>query len=200
MIKNIVFDMGQVLIQFKDECTIYPFVPVADRELVASVVLDREYWDALDIGAITDAEVVEKIKGRLPQRLWAAAEECYYGIVVNTPETEGMADLIRDVKARFGIKCYLLSNINQHFADNYQQSSILRLMDGCVFSAPLKMVKPQPEIYQHMLDKFAIDPKETVFVDDRIENVEAAEKFGIIGYVFDGDVEKLKAYFETILA
>ena len=198
--KNIVFDMGQVLIQFEDERTIYPFVPVADRDLVAGVVLDREYWDALDIGAITDAEVMEKIKGRLPKRLWAAAEECYYGIVVNTPETAGMADLIREIKARFGVKCYVLSNINQHFADNYQQVPILRLMDGCVFSAPLKMVKPQKEIYQYLLDKFALNPKETVFVDDRVENVEAAETFGIVGYVFDGDVAKLKAYLETLLA
>ena len=54
-------------------------------------------------------------------------------------------------------------------------------------------------IFTHICEKFGLDPAEAVFVDDKAENVQAACALGMLGYVFDGDARKLRAYFDEIL-
>ncbi|MBQ7906924.1 MAG: HAD family phosphatase [Clostridia bacterium] len=199
MIKNVVFDYGQVLCYFDEKYIVYPFVEKEDRELVSKVVLDRLYWDRLDAGTISNEEAVSKMQERLPQRLWDAVEKIYYGWIDNRPEVEGMRELICYIKEKYGVKCYLLSNISKYFAENKHRVPILSLLDGYVFSGPIGITKPGKEIYQHLLDKFQLKGEETIFIDDKKENIDGALACGIGGYVFDGDAKKLKAYLETIL-
>ena len=94
---------------------------------------------------------------------------------------------------------YLLSNISTYFASHAHEISILDLVDGCVFSAVCGLTKPNAAIFTHICEKFSLDPAEAVFVDDKAENVQAACALGMQGYVFDGDVRKLRAYFDEIL-
>ena len=80
-----------------------------------------------------------------------------------------------------------------------QLSALHFLFEKCIFSAVYGVVKPQREIYQILCDECGILPEETLFIDDSPKNIEGAQAFGIQGYVFDGDVEKLKAYLKEML-
>ncbi len=198
--KNVVFDFGQVLVRFEPSYMVgrYVFDP-EDARLLANVVFDRLYWDQLDAGTIYDAQVVEAVKKRIPVRLWEAAEKIHYNWIYNIPEIEGMRELIVHIKNEFGASVFLLSNISVYFAEHSSEIPILKLVDKCIFSAVCGKVKPDLDIYEYLCEECNIDPRETVFVDDRKENTEAAEKIGITGYVFDGNVSELRTYLDGVL-
>ena len=78
MIKNVVFDFGQVLVHFIPADMVEKYVTdPADSALLQEVVFDRLYWDKLDAGTITDEEVLTAVQARLPERLWSVACEIY---------------------------------------------------------------------------------------------------------------------------
>ena len=201
MIKNVVFDFGQVLIHFKEEQMVSPYLSDAeDARTVGEVVFDRVFWDRLDAGTITDDEVVAGIKERLPVRLHAAAEEVYRNWYHHTPEIDGMRELIRRLKREFGVRILVLSNISRTFAEHYTEIPILSEAEGCVFSAVCGYVKPNAEIFAHLCERFSILPSETVFIDDNAKNIRGAEAFGIKGYLFDGDASALGRYLDELLS
>src|SRR5271168_4951236 len=81
---------------------------------------------------------------------------------------------------RGGIKAGLLSNIHPamiaYLRENFEW---LELFDFKTFSAEVRLIKPEPAIYEHTLRGLAVAPDETLFVDDRDVNVEAARELGI---------------------
>ena len=70
--------------------------------------------------------------------------------------------------------------------------SLFEIFDGLVFSAPIGLTKPDKEIFDHILLKYDLKPEETVFIDDNINNILGARASGIKGYLFDGDVSRLR--------
>lgn len=199
-IKNVVFDFGQVLVYFQPSYMVGAYVSdEADKALIEEVVFDRLYWDRLDSGDISDKEVVSAIKTRLPERLWDVSEKIYYSWIYNIPEIEGMSELIDRIKNRYNVKVYLLSNISNYFASHSEEIPILKKLDGCVFSAPIGIVKPNREIFEHLCKAYKLSPEETLFIDDRLDNIEGALRCGLKGYIFDGDVNRLRDYLDSIL-
>lgn len=198
--KYVIFDFGQVLVHFEPSYMVGKYVadPV-EAALLAHIVFDRKYWDMLDAGTITDAEVVDAVKARLPERLGGEVEQIYYNWIYNIPEVEGMREVIEHVKSTYGAPVYLLSNISKYFASHAHEIPILELLDGCVFSAECGMTKPNADIFLHICEKFSLDPAQTVFVDDREDNVQAAKAVGMTGYVFDGDADKLRAWLDSLI-
>lgn len=201
MIKNVIFDFGQVLVRFDPDYMVGVYVSdEQDKALLADVLFDRLYWNELDKGTLEDEELLALARKRLPKRLWEVAETIYRNWIVHLPPIEGMTELIRSIKATYGVRCFLLSDISKYFAENYEKASILQLLDGCVFSGPLGITKPSKEIYEHILNKYGLSATETVFIDDKAQNIKGANAVGIGGYVFDGDVEGLRRYLEGVLA
>lgn len=199
--KAVIFDFGQVLVRFEPSIMVKKYVDDPVRAvLLAHVAFDRKYWDRLDAGTISDAEVVEDIKSRVPAHLHGAVEMVYYNWIYNIPEVEGMRELILHVKETHGAPVYVLSNISAYFASHAHEIPILDLVDGYVFSAVCGMTKPNVDIFAHICEKYDLDPTETVFIDDRADNVRAAESLGMQGYVFDGDANKLRAYLDQLFS
>jgi putative hydrolase of the HAD superfamily len=200
MIKNIVFDFGQVLVHFEPEYMVGRYVSdPADAKLLENVVFDRLYWDRLDAGTITDEETVKLVKERLPERLWDVAEKIYYNWIYNIPEIDGMRELIVYLKENYKISVFLTSNISKYFVAHRDEIPMLKLLDNCIFSSTCGYVKPDVKIFEHLINECGIKPDETLFVDDRRENVEGASMIGILGYIFDGNAEKLKIYIDTLM-
>ena len=82
-----------------------------------------------------------------------------------------------------GYKIYLLSNYNKDFFDVHTKGAdFLDDIDGKVVSYEIHQIKPEPAIYEYLLEKYELNPQECVFFDDRPENTEAAEKLGIQSY------------------
>ena len=198
MIKNVIFDFGQVLVHFDPDymCSRHIKNP-DDLRLVSDVLFDRLYWDKLDAGTISDEEVVRSALTRLPEKLHSAAEKIYYGWIHTLPEMEGMRDVIGLCRQK-NLKIYLLSNISTSFAENYKDIPIIDGFDGYVFSSTAGCVKPSHDIFRHICDKFSLNPSESLFVDDNIKNIDGARSFGIIPYHFDGDASKLREYILSL--
>ena len=200
MIKNVVFDFGQVMIKFDPLYMTGKYIEdEGDVELVAGVVFDRLYWNPLDSGDITDQEVVRLSKERLPARLHPAVEKIYYNWIYNIPEISGMRELVLYIKEKYGIPVYLLSNISEYFSKSSDKIPVLSLFDGCIFSADYKLTKPSREIFELLCNKFNLVPEETLFIDDSEINTQGAEAVGINTYLFDQNPEKLKKYIDKTL-
>ena len=201
MIKNVVFDFGQVLVHFEPSYMVGKYVQeTEDKPLLEDVLFDRLYWDRLDEGTITDEEVLAACQKRIPQRLWAVAEKIYYNWIYNIPEIDGMSELIRWVRDDYGKRVFLLSNISKYFADHEGEIPVLKHFERKIFSARCGKVKPNREIFEHLCKECDILPNETLFVDDSEKNIKGAQNFGIKGYLFDGDVARLQAYLEENLS
>ncbi len=196
--KNYIFDFGKVIIEYEPAYMVA--LRISDPEdaaMVCDAVFDREYWDPMDAGALNHAQIKPLYRQRLPERLHAVADGIFDSWIYNIPLIKGMAELIRDVKAAGG-KLYLLSNISEYFADNYvhnpEVKAVLDLFDGLVFSAPIKMAKPDKKIFEYIIDKYGLAPQESIFIDDNHNNIAAAEGVGLNTYTFDGDADALRAF------
>ena len=201
MIKNVVFDFGQVLVRFSPAEMVRKRVSdEADAAVLEAVVFDRRYWDKLDEGTIENEEVVKAFQSRLPNRLWAIAEEIFYDWVHGLPPIEGMAELVYYVKETLKKRVFLLSNISTYFVEHAAEYPVLSAFENCVFSAVCGLVKPNEEIYRYLCETNGILPSETLFIDDSPKNIAGAEAYGIKGYLFDGDAGKLKKYLNEICA
>ena len=202
MIRNYIFDFGNVLCEFSPEKLTAKYVEGAeDIEKVSEVVFDRLYWDKLDKGTIEDEEVKAEIRKRLPAYLEDNACKAYDNWVFNLPAIEGMEDVVKDIHSRGG-KLYLLSSISRGFAENYNKvpwiKDLFSLFDGIVLSGTIGMVKPHREIFEHLLNTYSLKAEDCIFIDDSQKNIDGAEKVGIRGYLFDGNAKKLKDYLENV--
>lgn len=201
MIKNLVFDFGNVLVRYDPEYIVSNYVTdPEDKKLLTDVLFDRLYWDALDEGTITDEEVVRYSCERLPKRLHSVCGEIYYNWGKHLPEMPGMWELVRRVKREYGVRIYLLSNIGSLFSSFEHLFSIFDEMEDCIFSAIVGHVKPNADMFRYLCDRTRILPEETLFVDDAKRNIDGAELFGIRGYLFDGNAAKLSDYLDGVLS
>ena len=200
MIKNLVFDFGNVLIRYEPEYIVSQYVnDPEDKRLITEVLFDRLYWDPLDDGSITDEEVVRYSCARLPERLHSICKEIYYNWGRHLPEMPGMWDLVRRVKREYGVRIYLLSNIGSLFASFEHLFPIFDEMEDCIFSALVGHVKPNRDMFLYLCERTGIAPEETLFIDDAKRNIDGALAFGIQGYLFDGNAEALSLYLDKIL-
>ncbi len=200
MIKNLIFDFGQVMIKYQPTLMAAKyFDSEEDERKVCEVLFDRLYWDRLDDGSITDGEIIEAAKARLPERFHAVLPTVYYNWIYNLPEVEGMNALVADARNKWGAKIYLLSNISEYFADNASEIRALRHFDKCFFSAKMGLTKPDPEIFLTVCRDVGIKPEETLFIDDSEKNIKGAKRAGLRAYLFDGNVRALSMYLDEVM-
>ena len=200
MIKNYIFDFGNVLANFYPYDLTAPYVKDDETcKIVSDVVFDRVYWNKLDDGTITDEEVKTAVCSRLPEELTECACMVYDNWVKTMTPVTGMQELISDIK-KTDKKLYLLSNISIGFADTYREipwiKDILKNFDGLVFSGKVGLVKPDRNIFEYVLSKFSLKAEECLFIDDSPLNIDGARSVNINGYLFDGDAQKLRKYLE----
>ena len=193
MIKNILFDMGQVLIRFDQKYFIKRLgIEDADLDLLLREVYRSVEWVQMDRGTLREEDAFRSISKRLPERLHDAAWKliCMWDRPIL--EIDGMYDLVAELK-RKGYGIYLLSNASVRQHDYWPRIPASRFFDGKLISADVKVIKPQPEIYQLCLEKFNLKAEECFFIDDAPANIEGALCCGISGAVFHGDVKLLRS-------
>ena len=189
MLKNVIFDFGGVVCTFSQDAILDDFC-TGEAHARLKPVLFRS-WQALDEGTADYEEYVAETLKLLDGEDKQIAQRFFREWHRSMRPIPGIWALVGELKAR-GYGVYLLSNASTWFAGHLDDYSILRLFDGRLISAPEKMAKPEERIYRLALERFGLNAAETLFVDDRAENTEAAERVGIAGYVFDGDAEKLR--------
>lgn len=186
MIKNIVFDIGNVLAEFGWEKVLKEFGFSENvYETLADAVFRSEDWGEMDRGVMTIEEIIARFCKKAPEYEKEIREVmgAYSRMIRMYPYTP---EMIRSLKAQ-GYQVYYLSNYGEH---GYEQTKgeleFLKEMDGGLFSFEVKMIKPCKWIFAELLERFALDPAETVFLDDNLQNAEAASRMGMTGIHFLG--------------
>lgn len=193
MIRNIIFDMGQVLIRWTPtQIASLLELPAKDVQMVERELLRSVEWILLDRGTITEADAVESVCARLPEHLHDGVRQLVTGWW-NWPlvPVDGMAQLVRELKS-MGYGIYLLSNASSRLHEFFNRIPGAECFDGKLVSADHGLLKPQSEIYWTLYAQFALNPAECVFVDDLPSNVDGAMLTGMTGLVFHGDVSRLR--------
>lgn len=192
MIRNIIFDMGNVLIRFDRELFLSRLgIEGEDRTLLMREVFLSLEWARMDRGSMTDEAAARSICARVPVRLHDAVRKLVSMWDRPILPVAGMYELIEELKEK-GYGIYLLSNASLRQHDYWPRIPASRFFDGVLISADEKVVKPQPEIYRLLLERFSLKGEECLFVDDVPANVEGADHCGIPGIVFHGDTVLLR--------
>ncbi len=193
MIKNVIFDCGNVLVLYNETYIASFFTESAeDAELLGRVGMARKYWDAFDLGTLTEEDYLRAVKAELPARLHDSVERLCECWIDHCDPFPGMAEIVHDLKK--SCKLYLLSNFNKKLRQEAYKIPALAEFDALVISGEIHIVKPSPEIYRYLLETHGLKADECLFVDDNPANIEACERVGIHGYLFDGSAEKLRAF------
>lgn len=200
MIRNIVFDMGQVLIHWSAQRLVSRLpLEAEDAALLRREVFGNTEWIRLDQGSITEAQALESICLRLPEQLHGHARELVTGWWRAPLEPmEGMEALLRELKGK-GFRLYLLSNASVRLRTYFPRIPGADCFDGVMVSAEEKLLKPSGAIYRRLLEKFSLRPEECFFIDDSPANVAGAQDERILGTVFHGDVQRLRRELASVL-
>ncbi len=179
MIKSVIFDIGEVLVDFDWDGYIHSLF--SDEETIRRInkaVWENRLWVEFDRGVMADEEIIRRMTECEPE----FAEEIRFSMedVSKTVRRRDTAiPWIRSLKMR-GLSVFYLSNYSFRLRmQNPQALDFLKEMDGGIFSYEVHLLKPDPAIYCTICDKYRLTPEETAFIDDVEENVKGAKVCGL---------------------
>ena len=195
MIDTIVFDIAKVLLSFDRDYAISYFYTGPDHNILKNKLFVG--WEDMDEDLISTKDYEEKIVKTLPSHLREIGSKILNNWEESMSPTMGITELVSELKTK-GYKLYVLSNMTRHFIERDYKFPLLKMFDGIVYSAPIKTVKPRPEMYQYLFDTYSLNPKNCLFIDDRKENLVAATRFNMKTFLFDNNVNELRNYILTL--
>lgn len=196
MIKNIIFDMGGVLIDYNPEKTLFALFEKETADILLKEIFRNPLWSDKDRGIITPAEIMQKVKNRIPEAVFEKVNEMVDNFYPYMPPFEKMYGFVEMLKSK-GYGIYLLSNASPDFHERRSGIPALSLFDGVIISADHKLLKPEKEIYEKLYETFSLKPEECFFIDDVQANIDGAKATGMDGHCYyHGDLEILKRDME----
>ncbi len=198
MIKNVVFDLGNVLLSFiPSEYFDKKNYPENIKTRILSDIFHSEEWQMLDRGEITTEEVIDIIALRSSLKRDEIAHVFNLRTDILFP-LDNNIKLLPNLKKR-GYRLYFLSNfpmdIFEEVASGYY---FFKYFDGGVISAHAKSSKPDSRIYKILIEKYSLIPEECLFIDDLEINVKASETIGMKGITTFGSSDISKEIEEAL--
>ena len=197
MITNVVLDMGNVLLDFNPEFVLSKFCSSEEEKaVIRKELFEGPEWALGDKGDIKDKDRFDLVKGRVPEKYHEALKNCADHWDICMDPLPGAENFCRRVK-ELGLRIYVLSNASDLFYTYFPKFLPLEFFNGVFVSSDYLMLKPDVKIYETFLNKYGLDPKECLFVDDRKENVEGAKKAGMNGFCFKGDYDQVLSVLQS---
>ena len=193
--KNIVFDIGNVLVRWAPLEVIKSVFP----ELEPKDFYRKMYpiWIDLSLGKLTEDEAIERYHKELgwpKDRLARLMLE----FKLNQKPLDGSIELL-DKLQKLGLNLFSITdNIKELMAYHRKNSEFPKYFKDIIVSAELGILKPDARIYRYLLDKYNLDPKESVFIDDVQANVEGAIAVGMKAFQFTDYASCEKQLMELI--
>ena len=181
-VRAIVFDIGGVLLDWDPSRVYRDRLDPAALDRFLSEICTPEWNATLDAGRPLD-EACGELAARFPDHAqlihaWKRQDEMIAG------EIAGTAEIVDRLKAA-GVPLYLLSNMPADvFAARRARYQVLQRFDGAVVSGEEGVLKPSPEIFAILRDRYSLVPHETLFVDDQPANVAGARAAGFLAHRF----------------
>jgi putative hydrolase of the HAD superfamily len=189
MVKNIIFDLGNVLISFRpSEYFSKNNYPEAIRTTILSDIFGSEEWQMIDKGEISTAEAIDAIAKKSSLN----KEEIVHIFNLRTDLMFPLDQNVRLLPAlkKQGFRLYFLSNFPLDIFDDIKNGYyFFKHFEGGLISAEAKSSKPESRIFEILLEKYSLAPEECLFIDDIEINVRAAEALGMKGLFTNGSLE-----------
>ncbi len=197
MIKNLLFDFGNVLFKINHELSIIEFKKISNKKIDMSKmnILIDEY----ECGLYSSEIFIGNLRRELNIVTDDSAIINAWNALLIEP-FEYSFEVINELKNEYNIS--LLSNTNEIHFDHFYKSSFkfLDLMNHLFLSHKIGARKPKNEIYQYVIDNSDYNPQETLFIDDLEENLIAAEKLGFQTFHINSetDIRQIKVYLKNL--
>ncbi|MCR4655164.1 MAG: HAD family phosphatase [Lachnospiraceae bacterium] len=180
MIQNLIFDVGSVLIgyRWKEMLTLDFGIEESHAEELGHRLFEDPIWKYYDRGVVDTDELTDHYCRLYPDDSATIKRMILEGERMMVPR-DTLWKRIEERKEQ-GFKIFILSNYSKFLFEKHTEPiPFMNTLDGMVISYEVHMLKPESGIYEHLLKKYSLVPEECLFFDDRLENVEAAEKMGI---------------------
>lgn len=192
MIQNIVFDIGNVLVDFcwKDHIAGCGFSGETAERLGKAMMLSP-VWNELDRGVWTNEELLNGFIANDPE-LASEIRTVFSDLGTLVRERKHSLEWICSLKDE-GYRVYYLSNFSERVkAEAASQLSFLEEMNGGLMSCTVHLIKPDPAIYERLFRWYELKPEESVFLDDSAANIAAAKQLGMYGILVESQEQAIK--------
>lgn len=188
MVKNVIFDIGKVLIYF--DWMEYMRKNYDDEEVIEKIttsIWNSGWWPEMDRGVMPEEEIMSNIiKEAATLGVEEQAKYTLYHFAECMDKQDYAIPWVKELKAK-GYKVYFLSNYSDFLVRIKPEILDFRsYMDGGVFSYEEGLIKPDAAIYNRICEKYNLIPQECIFTDDIQKNIDAARACGMKGLRFDG--------------
>ena len=202
MIKNIIFDIGGVLVSFEPDRVFREMgLPEEEVQILYQHTAKSPYWKELDRGVLPKEEVFQTMVNTMPQAYRKDAMEFFTKRIPEAVTSfDYSADWLKGLKER-GYNIYLLTNYPEWLFETHWKKgfTFVPYVDGKIVSGNVKLIKPDHAIYETIIKKYSLNPAESVFIDDVKENVQAAKETGLNAIQFT-NINDVKNQLEKLLA
>ena len=183
-IKNIVFDVGKVLVYFEPDWIMNKLGFTEETKAVLrKAMFEDPLWNEVDRGVLSTEELVAAFAKNAPE-YEKEIRDTYLRVGDSIELLPHAVEWTASLKER-GYHLYIISNYGEYTLEQTKEKmDFLKYMDGAIFSYQYQIIKPDARIYEQLLKNYDLKAQECVFIDDKAENVEAAKTLGYQGIVF----------------
>lgn len=192
MIETVIFDIGNVLVDFCWEKHFKSKGLTGQKlEALADATVRSQTWYLFDQGIYTDEEILEMLIQNAPS-LEKEIRMIFENLSGTIEPYDYAKNWILELKEK-GYKVLLLSNFSEKaFHECKEKMDFVKYADGGILSYREKLIKPNPQIYETLIERYSLVPEKCVFLDDTEKNLKEAEKFGIHTILFTSREKALK--------
>ena len=203
-IDNIIFDLGNVILDIDYQSTIKAFekIGIENASILYSKSSQTKIFDQLETGKITKVDFILEIQKIIPKASKSEIINAWNAIIKDLPESR--IDILKNLKDKFSI--FLLSNTNSIHIDYIvkkigrgKYDEFYNLFDKVYYSHEVKLRKPDPNIFKLVINENNLKIKNTLFIDDSIQHINSAKKLGLQTYHLKNSIESLETIFPDII-
>lgn len=183
MIKNIIFDLGNVIVNFNQDKIISNITEKEEEKIfIKEKIFNSEEWTLLDLGELTNDELVERMKKREDAKYSKLIELFFHEWYKFQTINEETVEIARKLKNK-NYNIYVLSNMAKETFEYFKNIDFFKLCDGIIISSKEHMKKPDERIFNLLLKRYNLKSEECLFIDDDDTNrsFDTANKIGILG-------------------
>ncbi len=195
MIKNIIFDLGNVIINYNQKKIINNFTEKEEEiKYIYNEIFNSPEWTLMDLGNITNDEAIEIINKRNGFKYEKLTQNFLREWYKKQPINRDIVELAKRLKER-GYNLYVLSNMANLTYEYFKNDEFFSLCTGIVISAHEHIKKPDENVYKLLLERYKLIAEECLFIDDDNSgrNYQTANRIGIKGRrIIPNQVEDIK--------
>lgn len=197
MIKNLVFDLGNVLVEFRPKDYLRR-LGISDNvvEILTQIIFKDKRWNEFDRGTITIQRYVKELKNENPEYLE------YLDMIFSEGWEKNLFRLKKEIalfleEASSKYNIYVLSNVSEYVLNYIKTMYFFKFVTSGTYSYLIKACKPEKEIYEAFFKDNNLQPEECLFMDDLPQNIEAAREFGMHGIIFNDNLEDVTDFLKN---